>query len=102
MQMKVAWDSRNVAHKDPIEIIKLKEIYETFDGALDRCADVADVVEDVALKYGNGWVGIMDNTKCTLHIEEQIKIKVKLVQVSDPIGAPVNINYFYQHKIKCK
>jgi NAD(P)-dependent dehydrogenase (short-subunit alcohol dehydrogenase family) len=36
--------------------IKLKEIYETFDRALDRCADVADVVEDVALKYGNGWV----------------------------------------------
>jgi len=37
-----------------IEIIKLKEIYETLEGALDRCADVADVVEDIALKYGNG------------------------------------------------
>jgi predicted phosphate transport protein (TIGR00153 family) len=39
---------------NPIEIIKLKEIYETLEGALDRCADVADVVEDIALKYGNG------------------------------------------------
>ena len=37
-----------------IEIIKLKEIYETLEDALDRCADVADVVEDIALKYGNG------------------------------------------------
>lgn len=36
---------------NPIEIIKLKEIYETLEGALDRCADVADVFEDIALKY---------------------------------------------------
>ena len=33
---------------------KLKEMYETLEGALDRCADVADVIEDIALKYGNG------------------------------------------------
>jgi uncharacterized protein len=39
---------------NPIEIIKLKEIYETLESALDRCADVADVVEDIALKYGKG------------------------------------------------
>ena len=37
---------------NPVEIIKLKEIYETQEGALDRCADVADVFEDIALKYG--------------------------------------------------
>ena len=36
---------------NPIEIIKLKEIYETLEGALDRCADAADVIEDIALKY---------------------------------------------------
>ena len=41
-------------NNNPIEIIKLKEIYETLEDALDRCADVADVVEDIALKYGNG------------------------------------------------
>ena len=37
---------------DPIMIIKLKEIYEVLEGALDRCADVSDVFEDIALKYG--------------------------------------------------
>jgi len=37
---------------DPIEIIKLKELYETLEKALDCCADVADVIEDIALKYG--------------------------------------------------
>lgn len=37
---------------DPIEIIKLKELYETLEKALDSCADVADVIEDIALKYG--------------------------------------------------
>ncbi len=36
---------------DAIEIIKLKEIYETLESALDRCRDVADVIEDIALKY---------------------------------------------------
>lgn len=35
-----------------IKIIKLKEIYETLEGALDRCQEVADIVEDIALKYG--------------------------------------------------
>ena len=36
---------------DAIEIIKLKEVYETLESALDRCRDVADVIEDIALKY---------------------------------------------------
>jgi uncharacterized protein len=36
---------------DPIWIIKTKEVYETLESALDRCRDVADVIEDVALKY---------------------------------------------------
>ena len=34
-----------------IEIIKFKEIYETLEGSLDRSRDVADVIEDIALKY---------------------------------------------------
>ena len=34
------------------EIIKLKDIYETLEGSLDRCQEVADIVEDIALKYG--------------------------------------------------
>lgn len=35
-----------------IEIIKLKELYENFESALDRCQDVSDIIEDIALKYG--------------------------------------------------
>jgi predicted phosphate transport protein (TIGR00153 family) len=35
-----------------IKIIKLKEIYETLEGSLDRCQEVADIVGDIALKYG--------------------------------------------------
>lgn len=38
--------------KDAIEIIKMKDIYETQEEALDLCADVADTFEDIALKYG--------------------------------------------------
>lgn len=36
---------------DPIQIIKLKDIYETMETASDRCVDVADVIEDIVLKY---------------------------------------------------
>lgn len=36
---------------DPINIIKLKDIYEAIESASDRCVDVADVVEDIVLKY---------------------------------------------------
>ncbi|MFQ5970197.1 MAG: DUF47 domain-containing protein [Nitrososphaerales archaeon] len=36
---------------DPVEIIKMKEIYETLEQANDRCLDAADVIEDIVLKY---------------------------------------------------
>jgi uncharacterized protein len=36
---------------DAVEIIKCKEVYETLESALDRSRDVADVIEDIALKY---------------------------------------------------
>jgi uncharacterized protein Yka (UPF0111/DUF47 family) len=36
---------------DAILIIKLKDIYESLETASDRCVDVADVVEDIVLKY---------------------------------------------------
>jgi uncharacterized protein Yka (UPF0111/DUF47 family) len=36
---------------DAIEIIKSKDVYETLENALDRSRDVADVIEDIALKY---------------------------------------------------
>ena len=37
---------------DALHIIKMKEVYEILEGAHDRCADVADIFEDIALKYG--------------------------------------------------
>jgi len=36
---------------DAINIIKLKDIYETMETASDRCVDVSDVIEDIVLKY---------------------------------------------------
>ena len=36
--------------KDPILIIKWKEIYEILESATDRCEDVANVIEGVALE----------------------------------------------------
>ena len=36
--------------KDPIAIIKWKEIYETLESATDRCEDVANIIEGVVLE----------------------------------------------------
>lgn len=36
--------------KDPIAILKWKEIYETMETATDRCEDAANVLESVAMK----------------------------------------------------
>ncbi len=36
---------------DAVTIIKLKDIYESIEAASDRCLDVADVIEDIVLKY---------------------------------------------------
>jgi uncharacterized protein len=35
-----------------VEIIKLKDVYENLEASIDRCQDTADIVEDIALKYG--------------------------------------------------
>ena len=37
--------------KDPIEIIKMKELYDDMEAAIDRCEDVADVIGDILVKY---------------------------------------------------
>ena len=36
--------------KDPIEVIKWKELYEVLEAATDKCEDVGDVIESVYLK----------------------------------------------------
>lgn len=36
---------------DAIEIIKLKEIYENIEEAIDRCEDVAEILENLSVKH---------------------------------------------------
>ncbi len=36
--------------KDPITLIKLKEVYEFFEDTIDRFEDVADLLQNVAVK----------------------------------------------------
>jgi hypothetical protein len=36
---------------DPLEVIKWKDIYENLEMATDRCADVADILQNVVVKY---------------------------------------------------
>jgi uncharacterized protein Yka (UPF0111/DUF47 family) len=36
---------------DPIHVIKWKEIYDYLENAIDRCDDVANVIEGVAVEY---------------------------------------------------
>ncbi len=36
---------------DPIAVIKWKEIYENFEAGTDRCEDVANILERIALKH---------------------------------------------------
>ena len=38
------------SEKDPIALIKLKEIYETLEATIDFCEDVADVLQGVLVK----------------------------------------------------
>jgi predicted phosphate transport protein (TIGR00153 family) len=37
--------------RDPIAVIKWKELYETFEEGTDRCEDVANILERIALKH---------------------------------------------------
>jgi uncharacterized protein len=39
-------------NSNAVEIIKLKDVYENLEESIDRCQDAADIVEDIALKYG--------------------------------------------------
>ncbi len=37
---------------DPIEVIKWKEIYEVVEATIDRCEDIANVIEGIVVKHG--------------------------------------------------
>jgi len=37
-------------HEDPLEVIKWKDLYETLERGIDKCEDVANVLESIMLK----------------------------------------------------
>ena len=37
--------------KNPIDIIKYKEVYELLEGVTDKCEDVANVIESIVIKH---------------------------------------------------
>jgi hypothetical protein len=39
------------SEQDPVGVIKWKEIYEAFEEGTDRCEDVANILERIALKH---------------------------------------------------
>lgn len=39
------------SEKDPVAVIKWKEIYEAFEEGTDRCEDVANILERISLKH---------------------------------------------------
>ena len=41
----------NAPGVDPIFVLKWKEVYERMEMAVDKCEDVANVIEGVALEY---------------------------------------------------
>ena len=49
--MQAALASLFANHKDPIEIIKWKDLYEEIESATDRCEDVANVLDQIVLKH---------------------------------------------------
>lgn len=48
---KALADLLNVPDADPIKVIKWKEVYDRIEAAVDKCEDVANVIESVVVKY---------------------------------------------------
>lgn len=48
--LKRLFDTTNTNPDQVLEIIKLKEIYETFEEAIDRCEDVGNIFESIMIK----------------------------------------------------
>lgn len=50
--MDMAMEKLFADEKDPIQVIKWKEIYEMTEGAIDMCEDVANTIESIVVKNG--------------------------------------------------
>ena len=50
--LRTPWPRLFEQEKDPIELIKWKEIFERFEETLDVCEDVSNIVEGIVLKNG--------------------------------------------------
>jgi uncharacterized protein Yka (UPF0111/DUF47 family) len=37
--------------KDPLTVLKWKEVYEKLEAAIDRCENVANIIESVIIKH---------------------------------------------------
>ena len=48
---KALADLLNAADADPIKVIKWKEIYDRIETSVDKCEDVANIIESVVVKY---------------------------------------------------
>lgn len=50
--MNLAMERLFAHEKDPIQVIKWKEIYELTETAIDMCEDVANAIESIVVKHG--------------------------------------------------
>ena len=39
-------------NKDPMEVLKWKEVYDQTEAAIDKCEDVANIIEGIVVKHG--------------------------------------------------
>lgn len=48
---KALADLLNAPGADPIQVIKWKEVYDRIETSVDKCEDIANIIESVAVKY---------------------------------------------------
>jgi predicted phosphate transport protein (TIGR00153 family) len=39
-------------NQDPLEVLKWKEIYDSTEAAIDKCEDIANIIEGIVVKHG--------------------------------------------------
>jgi uncharacterized protein Yka (UPF0111/DUF47 family) len=39
-------------NQDPLEVLKWKEIYDSTESAIDKCEDIANIIEGIVVKHG--------------------------------------------------